>query len=164
VGTTPLRRLPPAEASTIEELAKAYVEWEEELIWVEKWIRTVRRKLVDEVVHGRGPVDLGDAVVDVMSGGYDYDEDGIAGQLPGLLSHMQVTVTLIPTKTEDAKARAGRLIGIVDEEFPGAEVTWKTVIDKRRAAKLAATRGRNAEILAALRTPRNNKLLISRRT
>lgn len=142
---------PSASGSTIEELAEYWAANAKQIRKYDAWSSAVRRRL-SQVVKDGGPILTGSGRISVESSGYDYPDE-IAMEFPGLGSHV-LTVTV------DTLEKAERILDLVTEEVPSADVAHSLKVDGRSAASLINQGGEAAKRLLDLRQPKKGKLAL----
>ena len=126
----------------MEELAEYWAAHEAELRQLSSWLYRVRRRLSDAVRDG-GPLITGSGRLGLEAAGYEYPSD-IAQEFPGLGSHVVSAVV-------DTVEQAERILSLVTEEVPTAEVAHELKVDGRAAARLVNQGGEAARRILDLR-------------
>lgn len=140
----PTTDLPP-DTATIEELAEAWAIHEAELRVLSSWLYRVRRRLSDAIRDG-GPLITSHGRLALEAAGYEYPPE-IAQEFPGLGSHVVSAVV-------DTLEQAERILSLVTEEVPTAEVAHELKVDGRAAARLVNQGGDAAKRILDLRVAR----------
>ena len=135
----------PADTATIEELAEYWAAHQDELRELSSWLYRVRRRLGDAVRDG-GPIITASGRLDLEANGYEYPPE-IAQEFPGL-GHHRVSAVV------DTVEQAERLLDLITEEVPSAEVTHELKVDGRAASRLIQQGGNAAKRLLDLRIPK----------
>lgn len=135
----------PPDTATIEELAEYWSTHEAEIRAFSSWLYRVRRRLSDAVRDG-GPILTSTGRLGLEAAGYEYPAE-IAAEFPGLGSHVvQATV--------DTIEQAERILSLITEEVPSAEVRHDLKVDGRAASALIQQGGAAAHRLLELRQPK----------
>ena len=137
----PELELPP-DSATIEELAAFWAAHEAELRQLSSWLYRARRRLSDAVRDG-GPLITDSGRLGLEAAGYEYPPE-IAQEFPGLGHHV---VTAIVDTVEEAE----RILSLVTEEVPSAQVLHDLKVDGRAAARLVNQGGEAAKRILDLR-------------
>ena len=137
----PLLDLPPDTAS-VEELAEYWAAHESELRRLSSWLYRARRRLSDAVRDG-GPLITSSGRLGLEAAGYEYPAD-IAQEFPGLGHHVVSAVV-------DTLEQAERILSLVSEEVPSAQVSHDLKVDGRAAARLVNQGGEAAKRILDLR-------------
>jgi hypothetical protein len=132
----------PPETASIDELAAYWAEHQDQLRQFSSWLYRVRRRLTDAVKDG-GPIITGAGRLGLEAAGYEYPAE-IAKEFPGLGRH---SVTAVVDTVEQAE----RILDLVTEEVPSAEVTHELKVDGRAASRLIQQGGNAAKRLLDLR-------------
>ena len=135
----------PADSASIEELAAYWASHEDELRQLSSWLYRVRRRLSDAVRDG-GPIITPSGRLSLDANGYEYPPE-IAQEFPGL-GHHRVTAMV------DTVEQAERLLDLITEEVPSAEVSHELKVDGRAASRLIQQGGNAAKRLLDLRIPK----------
>lgn len=135
----------PADSAPLEELAEYWAAHEDELRQLSIWLYRVRRRLSDAVRDG-GPIITPSGRLGLDANGYEYPPE-IAQEFPGL-GHHRVTAVV------DTVEQAERLLDLITEEVPSAEVTHELKVDGRAASRLIQQGGNAAKRLLDLRIPK----------
>ncbi|MEA2646298.1 MAG: hypothetical protein QOE92_1381 [Chloroflexota bacterium] len=138
---SPFTDLPP-DTATIEELAEAWALNAGELRALSSWLYRVRRRLNDAIRDG-GPLITSHGRLTLEAAGYEYPPE-IATEFPGLGSHVVSAVV-------DTQEQAERILSLVMEEVPSAEVAHELKVDGRAAARLVNQGGEAAKRILDLR-------------
>jgi len=135
----------PPDSASIEELAEYWAAHEAEIRAFSSWLYRARRRLGDAVRDG-GPILTQSGRLSLEAAGYEYPAE-IALEFPGLGSHLvQATV--------DTLEQAERVLSLVTEEVPTAEVKHELKVDGRAASALIQQGGAAAHRLLELRQPK----------
>ena len=137
----PLLDLPPDTAS-VEELAEYWAAHESELRRLSSWLYRARRRLSDAVRDG-GPLITSSGRLGLEAAGYEYPPD-IAQEFPGLGHHVVSAIV-------DTLEQAERILSLVSEEVPSAQVSHDLKVDGRAAARLVNQGGEAAKRILDLR-------------
>ena len=132
----------PPEGATIEELAEFWSRHEAELRQLSSWLYRARRRLSDAVRDG-GPLITSAGRLTLEAAGYEYPPE-IAQEFPGLGHHVVSAIV-------DTIAEAERILSLVNEEVPTAQVSHELKVDGRAAARLINQGGPAARRLLDLR-------------
>ncbi|MFN2466321.1 MAG: hypothetical protein ABR598_08680 [Candidatus Dormibacteria bacterium] len=135
----------PPDTATIDELAAYWATHQDELREFSSWLYRVRRRLSDAVRDG-GPIITPTGRVTLEAAGYEYPPE-IAHEFPGLGHHVVSAVV-------DTVEQAERILDLVTEEVPSAEVTHELKVDGRAASRLIHQGGAAAKRLLDLRVPK----------
>lgn len=141
----------PSKDASIEELAEYWAAHDQEIREMDSWAYAVKRRLM-EAVRDAGPVQtsLGKLAIEPTS--YEYPEE-IVAEFPTLGRH---TVTA----TVDTLGQAERLLDLVTEQDPAAEVAHSMKVDGRLANSWLKTAEPAAAMrLMTLRKPRGKLVL-----
>jgi hypothetical protein len=135
--------LPDPEFCSIDELASYYTSHLEELTAVDSFMYKAKRRL-GEAVRDQGPIitAAGRVYLEAL-GTFEYPPE-IAQEFPGLGRH-------VVTATVDTLDQAERVLSLVTEEVPGADVTHELKVDGKRAAAQISKGGEAAHRLLDLR-------------
>jgi hypothetical protein len=133
--------LPPDSAS-VEELATFWAAHEAELRQLSSWLYRARRRLSDAVRDG-GPLITGSGRLGLEAAGYEYPAE-IAQEFPGLGHHVVSAIV-------DTIEQAERILSLITEEVPSAEVVHNLKVDGRAAARLVNQGGDAAKRILDLR-------------
>lgn len=136
--------LPPDTAS-IEELAEYWAAHEAEIRAFSSWLYRARRRLGDAVRDG-GPILTSSGRLSLEAAGYEYPAE-IAAEFPGLGSHVVQAIV-------DTLEQAERVLSLITEEVPAAEVKHELKVDGRAASALIQQGGAAAHRLLELRQPK----------
>jgi hypothetical protein len=126
----------------VEELAEYWAAHEAELRRLSGWLYRARRRLSDAVRDG-GPLITSSGRLGLEAAGYDYPPD-IAQEFPGLGHHVISAVV-------DTLEQAERILSLVSEEVPSAQVSHDLKVDGRAAARLVNQGGEAAKRILDLR-------------
>ena len=137
----PLLDLPDDQAS-VEELAEYWAAHEAQLRRLSSWLYRARRRLSDAVRDG-GPLITSSGRLGLEAAGYEYPPD-IAQEFPGLGHHVVSAVV-------DTLEQAERILSLVSEEVPSAQVSHDLKVDGRAAARLVNQGGEAARRILDLR-------------
>jgi hypothetical protein len=140
-ASIPLYDLPDDTAS-VEELAEYWAAHEAELRRLSSWLYRARRRLSDAVRDG-GPLITSSGRLGLEAAGYEYPPD-IAQEFPGLGHHVVSAVV-------DTKEQAERILSLIGEEVPSAQVSHDLKVDGRAAARLVNQGGEAAKRILDLR-------------
>ncbi|MFN2463714.1 MAG: hypothetical protein ABR573_07420 [Candidatus Dormibacteria bacterium] len=135
----------PPESATVEELAEYWAAHEAELKELSSWMFRVRRRLGDAVRDG-GPIITSSGRLGLEAAGYEYPAE-IAQEFPGLGRHCVSAIV-------DTLEQAERILDLVSEEVPGAEVAHELKVDGRAASRLVQQGGTAAKRILDLRVPK----------
>jgi len=135
----------PPDTATVEELAEYWAAHEAELRELSSWMYRVRRRLSDAVRDG-GPIITGSGRLGLEAAGYEYPAE-IAQEFPGLGRHCVTAVV-------DTVEQAERILDLVSEEVPTAEVAHELKVDGRAASRLVQQGGTAAKRILDLRVPK----------
>src|SRR5258708_11856629 len=123
--------LPPDTAS-VEDLAEYWAAHDAELRQISRWLYVVRRRLADAVRDG-GPVITPSGRLGLEAAGYEYPAE-IAQEFPGLGKH-------VVTAMVDTIEQAERILSLVTEEVPAAQVSHALTLGGGAAARLGREGG-----------------------
>ena len=132
----------PDDAASVEELAEYWAAHESELRRLSSWLYRARRRLSDAVRDG-GPLITSSGRLGLEAAGYEYPAD-IAQEFPGLGHHVVSAVV-------DTLEQAERILSLVSEEVPSAQVSHDLKVDGRAAARLVNQGGEAAKRILDLR-------------
>ena len=132
----------PDDAASVEELAEYWAAHESELRRLSSWLYRARRRLSDAVRDG-GPLITSSGRLGLEAAGYEYPPD-IAQEFPGLGHHVVSAVV-------DTLEQAERILSLVSEEVPSAQVSHDLKVDGRAAARLVNQGGEAARRILDLR-------------
>jgi hypothetical protein len=132
----------PDDAASVEELAEYWAAHETELRRLSSWLYRSRRRLSDAVRDG-GPLMTSSGRLGLEAAGYEYPPD-IAQEFPGLGHHVVSAVV-------DTLEQAERILSLVSEEVPAAQVSHDLKVDGRAAARLVNQGGEAAKRILDLR-------------
>lgn len=132
---------PPATAG-IDELAAYWAANAEDLSETSSWLYVARRRLTDAVRDG-GPIITPNGRLTLEAAGYDYPPE-VATEFPGLGKH-------IVHATVDTITQAERLLDLITEQEPKAEVAHEIKVDGRAASNLLKQGGAVGKRLLDLR-------------
>jgi hypothetical protein len=132
----------PPDTASIDELAVYWAAHQEELRELSSWLYRVRRRLTDAVRDG-GPIITPSGRLGLEAAGYEYPPE-IAQEFPGLGHHVVSAVV-------DTVEQAERILDLVTEEVPTAQVTHELKVDGRAASRLIHQGGDAAKRLLDLR-------------
>jgi len=132
----------PSDTAPIEELAEYWAEHQDQLREYASWLYRVRRRLTDAVKDG-GPIITARGRLGLEAAGYEYPAE-IAQEFPGLGHHVVTAVV-------DTVEQAERILDLVTEEVPSAEVAHTLKVDGRAASRLIQQGGTAAKRLLDLR-------------
>ncbi len=132
----------PDDTASVEELAEYWAAHEAELRWLSSWLYRSRRRLSDAVRDG-GPLITNSGRLGLEAAGYEYPPD-IAQEFPGLGHHVVSVVV-------DTLEQAERILSLVSEEVPSAQVSHDLKVDGRAAARLVNQGGEAAKRILDLR-------------
>ena len=135
----------PPDTATVEELAEYWAAHEAELRELSSWMYRVRRRLGDAVRDG-GPIITAAGRLGLDAAGYEYPPE-IAQEFPGLGQH-------VVTATVDTVEQAERILDLVSEEVPTAQVARELKVDGRAASRLVQQGGVAARRILDLRVPK----------
>jgi hypothetical protein len=141
----PILDLPPDTAS-IEELADFWAAHDAELRQISRWLYVVRRRLGD-AVRDSGPVITASGRLGLEAAGYEYPSE-IAQEFPGLGKH-------VVTAMVDTIEQAERILSLVTEEVPAAQVSHDLKVDGRAASRLVQQGGDAAKRILDLRVAKS---------
>jgi hypothetical protein len=141
----PILDLPPDTAS-IEELAEFWAAHDAELRQISRWLYVVRRRLAD-AVRDAGPVITPSGRLGLEAAGYEYPSE-IAQEFPGLGKH-------VVTAMVDTIEQAERILSLVTEEVPAAQVSHDLKVDGRAASRLVQQGGDAAKRILDLRVAKS---------
>jgi hypothetical protein len=141
----PILDLPPDTAS-IEELAEFWAAHDAELRQISRWLYVVRRRLGD-AVRDAGPLITESGRLGLEAAGYEYPAE-IAQEFPGLGKHVVSAMV-------DTIEQAERLLSLVTEEVPTAQVSHDLKVDGRAASRLVQQGGEAAKRILDLRVPKS---------
>jgi len=142
----------PPDSATVEELAEYWAAHQEELRAISSWLYRARRRL-SEAVRDGGPIITGSGRLSLEAGGYEYPSD-IAREFPGLGRH--VVSALV-----DTLEQAERVLSLISEEVPAAELSHELKVDGRAAARLVHQGGDAAKRILDLRIPKGRLTVAS---
>jgi hypothetical protein len=149
VPATPETR-PDAETASIAELAEYWADHEAELRALASWLYRARRRLSD-AVRDNGPLITSSGRLTLAAAGYEYPPE-IAAEFPGLGRH-------VVTALVDTIEQAERILSLVTEEVPSADVAHELKVDGRAAARLVNQGGAAAKRILDLRLPKGRLTL-----
>jgi len=132
----------PDDTASVEELAEYWAAHETELRRLSSWLYRARRRLSDAVRDG-GPLITSSGRLGLEAAGYEYPPD-IAQEFPGLGHHVVSAVV-------DTLEQAERILSLVSEEVPSAQVSHDLKVDGRAAARLVNQGGEAARRILDLR-------------
>ncbi len=141
----PILDLPPDTAS-VEDLAEYWAAHDAELRQISRWLYVVRRRLADAVRDG-GPVITPSGRLGLEAAGYEYPAE-IAQEFPGLGKH-------VVTAMVDTIEQAERILSLVTEEVPAAQVSHDLKVDGRAASRLVQQGGDAAKRILDLRVAKS---------
>lgn len=135
---------PDSKSAPIEEVAAFYAENLKDLREAEQWMYHAKRRLA-EFIKDTGPIiTKAGRVYLEASGTFEYPPE-IVEEFPGLGWHVVTAVV-------DTKEQAERVLSLVSEEVPTAELDHKLKVDGKRAAAQIAKGGAAAHRVLDLRT------------
>ena len=135
----------PPDTATVDELAAYWAANQDQLRQLSSWLYRVRRRLSDAVRDG-GPIITPSGRLDLEANGYEYPPE-IAQEFPGL-GHHSVTAVV------DTVEQAERILDLITEEVPTAQVTHELKVDGRAASRLVQQGGNAAKRILDLRIPK----------
>ncbi|HEV1998175.1 MAG TPA: hypothetical protein VGR61_08615, partial [Candidatus Dormibacteraeota bacterium] len=141
-STPVLAAAAPPDTAPIEELAAYWAAHQDQLRDFSSWLYRVRRRLTDAVKDG-GPIITPAGRLGLEAAGYEYPPE-IAQEFPGLGHHVVTAVV-------DTVDQAERILDLVTEEVPTAEVSHELRVDGRAASRLIHQGGAAAKRLLDLR-------------
>ena len=141
----------PAKDATLEELAEYWASHEAEIREMDSWSYVVKRRLM-EAVRDLGPLQTKAGKLAIEASSYEYPEE-IAAEFPTLGRH---TVSA----TVDTVEQAERLLDLVTEQDPAADVAHSMKVDGRLANSwLKTADAASALRLMTLRKPKGKLVL-----
>ena len=141
----PILDLPPDTAS-VEELAEYWAAHDAELRQISRWLYVVRRRLGD-AVRDAGPLITSSGRLGLEAAGYEYPAE-IAQEFPGLGKHVVSAMV-------DTVEQAERILSLVTEEVPTAQVSHDLKVDGRAASRLVQQGGDAAKRILDLRVAKS---------
>lgn len=141
----------------ITELAEEYAARQPSIKEARSWAWKTERELKAAVrTYGPIPLSSGERLL-IDAKGYDYDNDGIAAELPGLVAAIRLAFTIGPSNGTTAHQRAERALSLILEELGNdTEYALDRVLDKKAAAEVQRQGGEAAETLARFRVARGD--------
>jgi hypothetical protein len=132
----------PPDTAPIDELAVYWAANQDQLKALSSWLYRVRRRLTD-AVRDTGPIITPSGRLGLEAAGYEYPPE-IAREFPGLGRHCVTSIV-------DTVEQAERILDLITEEVPSAEVAHELKVDGRAASRLIHQGGDAAKRLLDLR-------------